>query len=400
MTMLCATSLAAGIATLCGCGASGSAGGTSTGTGGVVVTDAGADIALFDAAAGQDTAAEGDTGNATDSADAAAADAGTDTASPADAGAKDASKSKDAGSKGCPKQCADDEVCESGKCVKQKKPCGGPCPNGQFCDPGTDACASSQCVLPSKWGPAIQKMSYFAVAQSAQGCDLDGDATPDNVLGNILKLYPAVNQELDKSIHNGLFVMLLEAPDFASDGTTFAINGLLGEVDSSNASCSMTSAWASCKFTVDDDNYAGGPAGKPCPAQVVLSPATVATGGALKAGGGKGQTITVKLPTAIPLDVTLSQVSLTGYIEGGGNWDRTKKGKLCGVITQADFKKTIDAVPDEAWKELSLTKEQATLIIGATLKPDIDTNGDGFPDAISVAFLFETVKAKISKLVY
>lgn len=395
------------VGTMLGCGAGGASGGQPSGTGAVFTDgadqlDAAIDTQAGDGSGGSDALA-GDSGGGAGDADAGVTDTSTDAAT-TDGNTKDGAAIVDSAaadvSTGCTTPCTDNQVCVAGVCVKVVKPCAGACALTEYCDAALDTCKPSACALPSSWGPTIQKMSYFAVAQSADGCDLDGDSTPDNVLGNILKLYPAVNTELDKSIQDGLFVMLLEAPEFSTDGKAFAINGLLGQVDPSNATCSMTSPWASCKFTIDDDNYSPGPAGGTCPPQVVISPATVATGGVLAAGGGTGQTITVKLPTSIPLSVKLSQVSMSGYIQGGAKWTETKKGKLCGVITQKDFSDTINAVPDSAWAELSLTKEQATLIINATLKPDIDTNADGHKDAISVAFLFETVPAVITKLTF
>ena len=391
--------LAGTLSSLSGCGSSSAGGTTVDGTPDTVtITDGGvADTA------GQDGGNTGDSGSSQDSAAPADAQSALDSTSAdtaADAGPADTG-TQDAGPIGCPKQCGPDQQCTDGKCVDVKKPCGGPCATGTYCDTTTDKCTSSKCTLPTSWSPHTHKLSVFQVAQSAQGCDLTGDKKPNNVLGNILKLYPAVNTELEKSINDGLFNLLLEADGLKDDGSKFQIIGLLAEVDPSNSSCSMTSPWAKCKFTVDDDNYGGGPAGTPCPPRVLFEPAQIDSGVLTAGNPKKGQKVVITLPTVVPLDITLSQVSVLGYPKvENGEWIETKLGKLCGVITQQDFDKAIESVPADAWQTISLTKEQVKVIINATLKPDIDTNGDGFPDAISVAMLLETVPAQITKMTF
>ncbi|GEM_PF-2692809 len=371
--------------------------------GAAATTDAsGADASVTDTSAtndassnaGQDDSGSSasDTGLAGNDTGGESSDAGAttiDAAAPQDAGPADA------GQVGCPKGCTLKEKCVDGKCVKLPLPCGGACPSGMYCD-GTK-CMGSGCSYPTKFGPNIQKVSYFQIAQSSQGCDLDGNKKPNNVFGNILKLYPAVNTELKKSIDDGLFVLLLEAPEYKTDGTTFGINGLLGDLDFSNSKCSPTSPFANCKYTVDTDNYAAGPSGTTCPAQVHFDPSTVKKG-ELQAGGTKGQTITISLPIATGLDVTLTQVTLQGYVKGPTKWTETKPAKLCGVITKDDFDKAIDSVPADSWKQINLTKEQVKTIIAAFVNPDIDINGDGKKDAMSIAMLFESVPGQISKI--
>lgn len=390
VAMLCA---------LVGCGSADNDGGDDSDSPDAISV---ADGGVSDSATVADTAST----DASTAVDSASVDADhVDTGGLGDAAASDSSADASGGdtttSEGCPAKCSAAQVCEGGKCVAVVTPCGGSCSAGTYCDDSTGTCVNSGCKLPTSWAENTHKLSVFQVAESSQGCDLNGDGKPNNTLGKILKLYPAVNTELAKSIQDGLFNLLLEAPGFDDSGKPFQLNGLLGEVDPTNSACSMTSPWATCKFTVDDDNYKGGPTGTDCASQLVFKPATVKSG-ELKAGDPtSGNKVIVTLPTVVQLDIALSQVSLHGYPKvDSGKWKETKKAKLCGVITQQDFQKAIDAVPPEAWKQIQLTKEQVTLIINATLQPDIDTNKDGFADAISVAMLLETVPAKISKMTF
>lgn len=394
-----------------GCGASNATGGSAAtpaaaDSGGAGSIDGGGQA---DAVSGLDSTASLPDGAAdgSESSDSLAQDASgvpEDSAGQQDA-TSDSAAPEDATLLGCPKACTSDQVCKDGVCVDVIAACGGPCAVGTWCDDtangGKGACVTSGCTVPTSWTHPTHKLSEFQVAQSSQGCDLTGDGKPNNVLGNILKLYPAINTELKSSIEDGLFNLLLEADGFNDKGVEFKIAGLLATLDSSNASCSMTDPAANCKFKIDNDNYLGGPSNTICKPRALFEPAKVASGELTAGDPNANQKVTITLPTSPALDVTLSQVSLHGYpTMKNDKWAMTKSGKLCGVITQKDFQTAIDSVPEESWQSISLTKEQVKLIIGATLKPDIDTNDDGFPDAISVTMLFESVPATIIGLTF
>ncbi|HAN32440.1 MAG TPA: hypothetical protein DCQ06_12665, partial [Myxococcales bacterium] len=64
-----------------------------------------------------------------------------------------------------------------------------------------------------------------------------------------------------------------------------------------------------------------------------------------------------------------------------------------------DFKKAIDAVPAESWKEINLNKDTVQTVLEVFLAPDIDLNADGKPDAISLALDFESVPASITQVI-
>ncbi len=359
-----------------------------------LATDSHADVGQLDGAAVDATDSKVSDGSAGDgaSSDGASSDGASSDGGAADASATDAFV-------GCSPACTMTELCTSGVCTKIVKPCGGACASGSYCDVsggGAGVCMSSSCSLPSAF-PDVQKVSYMEIAPSDKGCDLDGDGKVDNVFGKLLKVYPAANTELLKSIQEGLFILLFQADGWKTDGTKFALNGYLGELDSSNASCSPTASFTNCKYTVDADNFGTGGAGI-CPAQVHLTPAVV-TSGELDAGGVVGSTMTIQLPVVGGLDVTLSNARLLGSVNGAGQWKTTKKGRICGVMTLADFNKAIDAVPADAWKQIGLDKALVAQVLATFLAPDIDLNMDGTPDAISMALLFEGVPGEIVKVI-
>jgi hypothetical protein len=64
-------------------------------------------------------------------------------------------------------------------------------------------------------------------------------------------------------------------------------------------------------------------------------------------------------------------------------------------MTVVDFDKALASIPNEAWAQIGLDKDAIKTIIKAFLNPDIDLNGDGVPDALSVALRFKSVKGQI-----
>lgn len=356
-----------------------------------------------------DTSVEGDAtpsdGGAVDAAlDAGAVEDGVTPDTQADIASSDAegdaTQSADAVPQtGCTPACTMDELCVAGTCTTIVKPCGGACKAGEFCDQSGGSggvCKSSSCALPVSFAN-VQKVSYMEIAPSDKGCDLTGDNAVNNVFGKLLKVYPAANTELLKSIQDGLFILLFSADAWKTDGSEFVVSGYLGELDSSNPSCSPTAAFTNCKYTVDSDNFNAGGAGT-CPAQVKLAPAKV-NAGQLDAGGVKGTTMTLTLPVVGGLNVTLSNARILGETTGPSSWKSTKKGRICGVITLVDFKKAIDAVPSDAWKQIGLDKALVEQVLATFLAPDIDQNKDGTNDAISLALLFQSVPGQITQVI-
>lgn len=354
---------------------------------------AGCDVA--DVTVGGDVGLDADDGGAGEDtgSDGGAADVGVDVAA-VDAGNVDIS------GPGCVVKCEYNQVCELGKCVPLVLPCNGACTDEEYCDQSTGPpglCTKSGCTLPDHWGPSIQKVSEFLIAATSQGCDLDGDGKPNNVVGNLLKVYPAANDELTKSIQQGLFNMVLEAPMYNTNGAAFTVAALMCDLDPSNLSCSPVSDLANCSYKVDDENYKAAASGT-CPPQVLFTAATVKSG--QLAAGGQGQTFTITLPIVGGLKLTVRQATLQGQVQGDSVWTKTTSAKICGVITEHDLNKAIEVIPAEDFKTIGLSKDQVKSLLGAFLKPDMDTNADGVPDALSTTMLFKTVPGKVTGIQY
>jgi len=189
----------------------------------------------------------------------------------------------------------------------------------------------------------------------------------------------------------------MEAPDFNTNGSAFHIAVLVGDLAPNNLQCPPVSESANCSWHVDDENYMPAATGI-CPPQVLFKEATAKLG-QLEAGG-KGQTFTITLPIVGGLKLKIRQATLQGTLLGKSEWQATKTAKLCGVITQHDLQAAIEVIPAEDFKTIGLTKKQLKAVMDVYLKPDIDTNKDGVPDAISTAMLFKTIPGKITGIQY
>ena len=115
------------------------------------------------------------------------------------------------------------------------------------------------------------------------------------------------------------------------------------------------------------------------------------------AAGGNKQTFQLNLPlVGINLSLKISKAQISGTVTDKDNWKTTKDAKLCGVIGKEDLNKAIDAVPPELLEEVGFDKATVKSLVGSILKPDIDTDGDNEPDAISIALALETVAAEVT----
>jgi len=292
----------------------------------------------------------------------------------------------------CGGLCKASESCKAEKCVDA---CDSLCKPDEQCDVANKKCVKQICDFPKAWGPNLQKMSKLAIAATDKGCDLDDDGKPNNVLGKIVSLYKEANTKLAETVADGTVVLILEPKGFKADGSKFDINLLIGDVDETNAKCDVTSETANCKYTITKLSYDGlTQTPGMCPALVTFKDATIKS--TVLAAGGEKQKFALNIPLAgINLKLTISQARLNGKVANDKEWVTTKTGQVCGVIGKKDLEAAIDAVPPELLAQIG-DKETVKGLVNSILKPDIDTDDDDKPDAISVALDFETVKAQVT----
>ncbi len=363
---------------------------------GLVVSGCGSDSGTGTTTGGTDTAGS----------DASGSDAsGTDTTTGGDTATGGDTTTADTAEDPCSK-CADNQECkdEGGtkKCVDKVPPCGGPCASGEICDVAADGgkgkCVKPTCELPKPEDFAantnINKVSALKLLSDKEGCDLDDDGVANNVLGKIITLAATINDTISDSVKDGTIVILLAPNEFKTDGTAFTCDLLIGDIDPSTKDCDATKADA-CKYTVSTSSYDQLAKATKCPALVTFDPVKVKDG-KLTAGGDK-QNFDLNLPVVgINLKLRISRAQLKGDQSDATAWKTTKSGMLCGVLSEDDLNAAIDAVPDEALASTGFDKATIKGLLPTILKSDIDTDGDGTNDAMSVALSLETFAASVT----
>lgn len=308
-----------------------------------------------------DTTAEGDA-------------AKTDTAT-ADVQPKDVQKGP------CDDACKAGEKCDT-KTNKCYVPCEGKCTAAQYCDEtaGAPGTCKDTAALPTKWGVGddgkAQKVVKLAITDTAKACDMNGDGKPDNALAGAKSL---IGSNLQDAVKKGDVVLLFEPKTYATDGSKFSFNVLIGDTEASN----MDPLAAGGKYTVKKESY--DPAtGK---SLVAFTDATI-----------KGGTLTAKADkfflnlsiSGINLALTISAVQFTGTTTSDKTWDTTTGGILCGYITEADLNGAIDALPPEMLAQFG-GKDAVKKLLPTLIKSDVDSDKDGKADAKSLALDIDTL---------
>lgn len=321
----------------------------------------------------------------------------TDTVSGGDTAKSDTAAGTDAATGGTDATSAGTDATAGTDAVVKPKTCDPACTGDQFCDLTADppVCKAATCQLPTTFGPTIQKVSVVKLLAPTAGCDLDDDGKPNNVVGKVVNLYAAVNDTIAEQIADGGLNILFEGKDWKTDGSAFAVSGLIGDVDASNADCDVISETANCKYTINPSSYNKGGAAGTCPALIGFSDAKV-SGGKMSAGAGGGSTFGLTLPIqGIVLDLKISKAQVTADVTDDSAWKSSKNGQICGVIAKKDLEAAIEALPEDLLAQIG-GKAAALQLINGLLAPDIDLDDDGAKDAISVAIGFESVSGQIT----
>jgi hypothetical protein len=275
------------------------------------------------------------------------------------------------------------------------------------------------CALPTEFSDNLQRATDLWVLEAASGCDFgDGDG-PKNKLHTVLT-NPTIaglvggdpTALITDTLADGSVVLMMEAPDYATNGDKFDLSVLLGGLDASTDPCVVDADNTNgCKFEVDDASFDKSSDDATCPPLVTMKDVT-ADSGALMAGG-IGTKLPLDLPiSGFPLSLVLSDVSVTGTVADDAGWKTTSEGTICGVIGEDDVDKIVEGIPGECSDGSTCTSgadcasgpcsiaglvdkaQIASLLPIVGLTPDVDTDGDGVADGISVGIGWTSAGAK------
>jgi len=312
--------------------------------------------------------------------------------------------------------CPAGELCMGGQCVSDCVPdcagktcgwdgCGGPCgdcPGGQWCDPETWSCVAGACQLPTTFDPT-QRANELAVGSGGHpGEALDVDQDPatcapsgdcesglDNQLWGFLGMlgglvgFPAEDL-LQDMVDSGDLNLLFEMRPQPDGGLHMGLFYALEESPSCNP------AGQTCDFWVTSASYDS----ETC-LPLVLFDNTVIAGTGLTAGG-PGYQFSLPMPVGLgdqPMALIVDRAVIEAAVTlSSGGIVQSMVGVIGGAIPEQAFYDAVDAIPPG---QLPVDKDLLLSLLGLFLNADIDLDGDGQDDAVSVGITFTTGPANI-----
>jgi hypothetical protein len=275
---------------------------------------------------------------------------------------------------------------------------GTPCSDGIACT--LDECVAGVCVSDASacacdpdFSPVALKATALRVGVSGrpgEGLDVDGDpstcAPAGNCSGginNALSLIATfVNADLEGAIDAGSLILLLELRDFALNPFLLAV--YTGELDPANAGCAVQTE--ACDYLVSASAL------DPLCEPLVRLPAN-RVGNRIFAGGPG-----TVLPFDVPLgdgvlSLTLYEVQLEGTLVVAGGEISSMAGILAGAVLRGELLAALEALPPGS---LPLTPAELASLLEVLVPDDIDVDGDGTPDAMSIGLPLQAIRGHLS----
>ncbi len=312
--------------------------------------------------------------------------------------------------------CLDGEQCNAGNCeclpeCGQNK-CGpngcgglcGECPAGEDC--GSDGnCHDIVCLEEMVFGLG-QKLDTMAIGAGGHpGEAMDVDDDPDTcapagdcelglnnqlsgLLGQIANFVDA-NSELAKALDEGKLVLLAELVGYEGEGVPFTLNMYLGDPVVPKEECDF-------QTEVCDYLVAPGSFDLAFCAPLISFDEALVENGKLTAGGPDSLfSLAIPVTDDLLLTVTANMAQIQGSFVAGEPPTITA-GLVGGAIRKDKLLESIQAVPDEMFDGLPVSKAMFANIIEMFVQNDVDTDDDGEPDAASVGIKFSTIGAQLT----
>ena len=305
-----------------------------------------------------------------------------------------------AGCVGVPTACSDGNPCTNDSCNPLTgcayQAIAGSCDDGLSCSTG-DACKNGVCSADkSKCGcqpvfsdnvSHVKKLLMGTSGVPGQGLDVDKKAntcTPEGScsggIDNAFSLLADIaNPELEKSFASGSLTLLYEHVAMKTNGQTFVMNFYPGNdpggCDGQTQSCGYYVEKSALNQTT-------------CKPVVAFNNAKIV--GNKFTAGGPGSTFPFSAPVqdGLELALTLSNASIDATVTVAGGKITSMTGVLGGAIAKEAIMAAIDAVDPSSFPA-GLTKDSIKGLLGFLLANDIDTNGDGTKDAVSIGLVFD-----------
>lgn len=223
--------------------------------------------------------------------------------------------------------------------------------------------ATATCALPETF-TQTQRIVTLAVTdqkvtvdgkQYLDGCDLDGDGLPNNVLGKVASLYKDLNKTLHDKLADGTLAL----------AATRVLQPEALELVTVKPQGSCDPQVSKCPIVVERSNYLPGPSPLACAAKWRMVPGK-------EPGTWERTTVANVAFLSAELGYTVVVHSAKWLSEGTSGHVR-----ICGVLS--NLQSMMECGGDPGCQKI--------------LKPDIDTDGDGENDALSFSLDLTTAPA-------
>lgn len=302
----------------------------------------------------------------------------------------------------CDGGCPEGQKCHyvDGECIYAGIASCESCAVGSLCSPAfpEPTCVDGTCEPSSTFGEGTVKLVGLKIAEEARGCDLDGDGKPDNRFAAVQGQVD-LDSELAKAIDADLVTMLLEPsqPDWGSAPGTFAASLWFGTLSPQSKQCSPSSLDAFCTYTVSRASYDPATLAPECATWLRFRDLT-RTGDAI-ASPSPGVALDMVVPVksggwllqllGARIDATASKAA----VEGPGLGPQLQ-GRICAAIPKADLLLAVDTLPAETIAKFGGATVVKKVVDGI-VESDLDADGDGSADSVSMALEWTAVPARI-----
>ena len=299
--------------------------------------------------------------------------------------------------------CADENPCTAEFCDSEEG-CSAELLSGMACDDGIEctvddvcvvgACVgTSECVCDPTFGLQAVKLTSVQIGSGGrpgQALDLDADpatcapssdcsAGLHNALGVIAAF---ANGPLDEAVADGSLMLVLDIDDVALN--PFEIALFQADLAPADAGCDFTTEV--CDYVVDRASLDP----ETCAPLVTLD--ATRSGDTILAGG-PGTVFPFEIPLGeAVLAITLYDVRFEGEITMAGDEVTSIVGVIGGAVPRSDLIDALEALPPDA---LPLDPGAIISLLEVLVADDIDTDGDGVPDAASIGLPISGIGAEV-----
>jgi hypothetical protein len=312
--------------------------------------------------------------------------------------------------------CSEVQDCVAGncQCVPScgKKKCGsngcggscGECAGKLKC--GSDGtCHDIICLEGIKFAEG-QKLDTMAIGEGGHpGEALDVDGDPDtcapvddcelglnNQLSGLLEQLASfvdANGELATALEEGKLVLLAEIVDYEGEGIPFTLNMYLGDPVAPKEECNYQAEV--CDYLVDTGSFDV----LDCEPIITFNNALVMDGNLTAGGPDSLFSLSIPVTEDLILTVTANMAQIQGTFVTG-DLPTISDGLVGGAIRKDKLMESLQAMPDEMFDDLPISKDMLLGIIPMVVQNDVDTDLDGELDAASIGIKFSTIGANLA----